>query len=33
MPQRPVTPIRNQVYQILKEDICNGTYHPGQWLQ
>lgn len=33
MPQRSVTTIRNQVYQILKEDICNGTYHPGQWLQ
>lgn len=25
--------IRDQVYQILKEDICNGVYAPGQRLQ
>ena len=25
--------IRNQVYQILKDDICEGRFAPGQWLQ
>ena len=33
MQHRSVSTIRNQVYQILKEDICNGKYRPGQWLQ
>lgn len=33
MQQRLVGTIRNQVYQILKEDICTGKYRPGQWLQ
>lgn len=32
--QHPIAPtIRDQVYQILKEDICNGVYAPGQRLQ
>lgn len=25
--------IRNQVYQVLKQNICSGSYQPGQWLQ
>ncbi len=34
MTQRPIAlTIRDQVYQILKEDICNGVYAPGQRLQ
>lgn len=33
MQQRSVNTIRNQVYQIIKEDICSGSYQPGQWLQ
>lgn len=33
MQRQPISTIRNQVYQILKEDICNGEYRPGQWLQ
>lgn len=33
MQHRSVSTIRNQVYQILKEDICSGKYRPGQWLQ
>ncbi len=33
MQQRAVNTIRNQVYQIIKEDICSGYYKPGQWLQ
>lgn len=33
MKKRVVNTIRNQVYQLLKEDICNGEYQPGQWLQ
>lgn len=31
--QRPITTIKYQVYQIIKEDICNGIYPPGYWLQ
>ena len=31
--RRPVTTIKEQVYQIIKEDICNGVYPPGYWLQ
>lgn len=32
--QKPsVSTIRNQVYEILKKDICDGKYRPGQWLQ
>ena len=33
MQQRSVSTIRNQVYQILKENICRGEFQPGQWLQ
>lgn len=25
--------IRDQVYQLLKEEICEGVYEPGHWLQ
>ncbi len=28
-----ITTMRNQVYQAIKEAICNGDYVPGQWLQ
>ncbi|QNK39419.1 GntR family transcriptional regulator [Caproicibacter fermentans] len=28
-----VTTMQDQVYQILKSEICDGTYSPGQWLQ
>lgn len=31
--RKPITTIKCQVYQIIKEDICNGVYSPGQWLQ
>ena len=31
---RPIaSTIKDQVYQILKEEICGGAYQPGQWLQ
>jgi DNA-binding GntR family transcriptional regulator len=31
---RPIaSTIRDQVYQILKDEICNGYYEPGHWLQ
>ena len=33
MERRPIKTIRNQVYQILKDDICEGRFAPGQWLQ
>ena len=28
-----VNTIHNQVYQIIKKDICSGQYPPGKWLQ
>lgn len=31
--RKPVSTIKQQVYQIIKDDICNGVYQPGQWLQ
>ncbi|WP_343084949.1 GntR family transcriptional regulator [Blautia producta] len=31
--KKVVNTIRKQVYQILKEEICNGDFKPGQWLQ
>jgi len=32
--KRPaISTMRSQVYQIIKESICNGDYTPGQWLQ
>ena len=32
--RRPIAnTIRDQVYQILKEEICSGYYEPGHWLQ
>lgn len=33
MQRNPIKTIRNQVYQILKDDICEGRFVPGQWLQ
>ena len=33
MERRPIKTIRIQVYQILKDDICEGRFAPGQWLQ
>lgn len=33
MERRSIKTIRNQVYEILKEDICAGRFTPGQWLQ
>ncbi len=31
---RPIAnTIKEQVYQILKKQICNGIYEPGKWLQ
>ena len=33
MEKRPVSTMRHQVYQILKEEICRGCFAPGQWLQ
>nr|WP_072514784.1 GntR family transcriptional regulator [Ndongobacter massiliensis] len=33
MNHHPIKTIRNQVYQILKDEICAGCYKPGQWLQ
>lgn len=32
-PKNAITTIQNQVYQILKNEICDGYYTPGQWLQ
>lgn len=29
MERRPIKTIRNQVYQILKDDICEGRFAPG----
>ena len=31
--ERPVVNIRTQVYNAIKENICNGLYEPGQRLQ
>lgn len=28
-----ITTMQDQVYQILKKEICEGYYSPGQWLQ
>ena len=34
MEPRPIAnTIRDQVYRILKEEICEGYYEPGHWLQ
>lgn len=33
MKEQKVKTIRGQVYQILRDDICNGKYIPGFWLQ
>lgn len=33
-PSRPIAnTIKQQVYQIIKEQICSGHYRPGEWLQ
>jgi len=32
-PRKPITTIKEQVYQLIKDDICSGVYKPGQWLQ
>ena len=31
--KRPISTIREQVYQILRDDICQGVYAPGTRLQ
>ena len=31
--KRPITTMKHQIYQILKDEICNGTLPPGKWLQ
>lgn len=28
-----INTIRGQVYELLKKEICDGNYQPGQWLQ
>lgn len=34
LPKLPIAnTIRDQVYQLLKDEICNGVYEPGYWLQ
>lgn len=33
MKSRVISTIRGQVYQLLKQAICDGEYKPGQWLQ
>ena len=30
---RPIQTIADQVYAILRKNICNGLYAPGYWLQ
>ncbi len=30
---RKITTIKDQVYEILKQDICSGYYKPGHWMQ
>jgi len=31
--KRPIMTMKHQIYQILKKEICDGYYLPGQWLQ
>ncbi|MBS6952402.1 MAG: GntR family transcriptional regulator [Enterocloster asparagiformis] len=31
--KQPIMTIKGQVYQIIKNDICNGVFPPGYWLQ
>lgn len=31
--KRPIMTMKHQVYQIIKKEICDGNYLPGQWLQ
>ena len=34
LPKLPIAnTIRDQVYQLLKNEICQGVYEPGYWLQ
>ena len=34
LPKLPIAnTIRDQVYQLLKDEICDGRYEPGHWLQ
>ncbi|MCD8153848.1 MAG: GntR family transcriptional regulator [Clostridiales bacterium] len=33
MKPKIINTIRAQIYELLKEAICNGEYKPGQWLQ
>ena len=34
LPKLPIAnTIRDQVYQLLKDEICDGRYEPGYWLQ
>lgn len=31
--KRPIMTMKHQIYQILKKEICDGNFPPGQWLQ
>lgn len=31
--KQPIMTIKGQVYQIIKNEICNGAFPPGYWLQ
>ena len=31
--KRPIMTMKHQIYQIIKKEICDGNYPPGQWLQ
>lgn len=31
--KRPIMTMKHQIYQIIKKEICDGNYLPGQWLQ
>ena len=33
MESKTIRTIRTQVYQIIKDEICSGSFSPGQWLQ
>ena len=31
--KRPIMTMKHQIYKIIKDEICNGHYPPGYWLQ
>lgn len=31
--KRPIMTMKHQIYQILKKEICDGSFPPGHWLQ